>query len=60
MLNCLFNLIYLFILDFIDQEMANSLDKHIRQNLLTFVDNVEKLLLEQMRLELHADDASDK
>lgn len=42
------------------EEMANSLDKHIRQNLLTFVDNVEKLLLEQMRLELHADDASDK
>ncbi|XVF84601.1 hypothetical protein PTKIN_Ptkin17bG0050500 [Pterospermum kingtungense] len=42
------------------EEMANSLDKHIRQNLSTFVDNVEKLLLEQMRLELHADDASDK
>ena len=40
--------------------MANSLDMHIRQNLSTFVDDVEKLLLEQMRLELQSDDASDK
>ncbi|XVF29068.1 hypothetical protein REPUB_Repub15cG0088200 [Reevesia pubescens] len=42
------------------EEMANSLDIHIRQNLSTFVDDVEKLLLEQMRLELQSDDASDK
>ncbi|XP_039013575.1 uncharacterized protein LOC120143280 isoform X2 [Hibiscus syriacus] len=42
------------------QEMANSLDTNIRQNLSTFVDAVEKLLLEQMRLELQSDDASDK
>ncbi|XP_021291340.1 uncharacterized protein LOC110421935 [Herrania umbratica] len=42
------------------EEMANSLDMHIRQNLSTFVDAVEKLLLEQMRLELQSDEASDK
>ncbi|XWS09189.1 hypothetical protein CRYUN_Cryun40dG0064500 [Craigia yunnanensis] len=42
------------------EEMANSLDALIRQNLSTFADDVEKLLLEQMRLELHSDDASDK
>ncbi|XWS13381.1 hypothetical protein CRYUN_Cryun36dG0032900 [Craigia yunnanensis] len=42
------------------EEMANSLDMHIRQNLSTFADDVEKLLLEQMRLEIQSDDASDK
>ncbi|KAK8647682.1 hypothetical protein V6N13_121410 [Hibiscus sabdariffa] len=42
------------------QETANSLDMNIRQNLSTFVDAVEKLLLEQMRLELRSEDASDK
>ncbi|XP_007034267.2 PREDICTED: uncharacterized protein LOC18602676 isoform X1 [Theobroma cacao] len=41
------------------EEMANSLDMHIRQNLSAFVDAVEKLLLEQMRLDLQSDDASD-
>ncbi|XP_022733193.1 uncharacterized protein LOC111287162 [Durio zibethinus] len=40
--------------------MANSLDKHIRQNLSTSVDDVKKLLLEQMCLELQSDHASDK
>ncbi|TYI84338.1 hypothetical protein E1A91_D05G356900v1 [Gossypium mustelinum] len=40
------------------EEMANSLDMNIRLNLSTFVDAVEKLLLEQMRLELRSDDAS--
>ncbi|XVE81283.1 hypothetical protein DITRI_Ditri15bG0051500 [Diplodiscus trichospermus] len=42
------------------EEMANSLDMHIQQNLSTFVDHVEKLLLEQMRLELQSDNPSDK
>ncbi|XWS35166.1 hypothetical protein CRYUN_Cryun21dG0102500 [Craigia yunnanensis] len=42
------------------EEIANSLNMHIRQNLSTFVDDVEKLLLQQMRLELQSDDASDK
>ncbi|KAE8653793.1 Detected protein of unknown function [Hibiscus syriacus] len=41
------------------QEMANSLDMNIRQSLSAFADAVEKLLLEQMRLELRSDDASD-
>ncbi|KAK9183489.1 hypothetical protein WN944_026641 [Citrus x changshan-huyou] len=40
------------------QEAANSLDVHIRQNLAIFVDGVEKILLEQMRVELHYDNAS--
>ncbi|KAH9680715.1 reverse transcriptase domain-containing protein [Citrus sinensis] len=40
------------------QEAANSLDVHIRQNLSSFVDGVEKILLEQMRVELHYDNAS--
>ncbi|XVF37954.1 hypothetical protein REPUB_Repub20aG0055800 [Reevesia pubescens] len=38
------------------EEMANSLDMHIRQDLSTFVDDVEKLLLEQMRVELQSDE----
>ncbi|OMO71001.1 hypothetical protein CCACVL1_18523 [Corchorus capsularis] len=42
------------------EEIANSLDMHIRQNLSAFVDEVEKLLLEQMRLELRSDAAADK
>ncbi|OMO88577.1 hypothetical protein COLO4_20197 [Corchorus olitorius] len=42
------------------EEIANSLDMHIRPNLSAFVDEVEKLLLEQMRLELRSDDAADK
>lgn len=40
------------------EEAANSLDVHIRQNLSSFVDGVEKILLEQMRVELHFDNAS--
>lgn len=40
------------------EEAANSLDVHIRQNLSSFVDGVEKILLEQMRVELHYDNAS--
>lgn len=35
--------------------MANSLTSQIRQNVSTFVDAVEKILVEQMRLELHSD-----
>ncbi|KAJ4846034.1 hypothetical protein Tsubulata_002549 [Turnera subulata] len=37
------------------EEMANSLDVHVRQNLCNFVDAVEKALVEQTRLELQAD-----
>ncbi|KAL9408757.1 hypothetical protein AB3S75_047190 [Citrus x aurantiifolia] len=40
------------------EEAANSLDVHIRQNLSSFVDGVEKILLEQMCVELHYDNAS--
>ncbi|KAH9649797.1 reverse transcriptase domain-containing protein [Citrus sinensis] len=40
------------------EEAANSLDVQIRQNLSSFVDGVEKILLEQMRVELHYDNAS--
>lgn len=37
------------------QKMANSLDGRIRQNLSSFADAVEKILKEQMHLELQAD-----
>ncbi|GLT61018.1 hypothetical protein SLA2020_337540 [Shorea laevis] len=36
------------------EELANSLDTCTRQNLSSFVDAVEKLLVEQMRLELQS------
>ncbi|TXG72630.1 hypothetical protein EZV62_001209 [Acer yangbiense] len=42
------------------EEAANSLDVHMRQNLSSFVDAVEKILVEQKRLELHSDDTSQK
>ncbi|KAE8076290.1 hypothetical protein FH972_014952 [Carpinus fangiana] len=37
------------------EELANSLTIQIRQGVSTFVDAVEKILVEQMRLELHSD-----
>ncbi|KAG6582484.1 hypothetical protein SDJN03_22486, partial [Cucurbita argyrosperma subsp. sororia] len=37
------------------EKMANSLDARIRQNLSSFADAVEKILKEQMHLELQAD-----
>uniref|UniRef100_A0A6N2M9Q0 Uncharacterized protein n=1 Tax=Salix viminalis TaxID=40686 RepID=A0A6N2M9Q0_SALVM len=40
------------------EEAANSLDVHTRQNLSSFVDAVEKILVEQMHLELHSDGTS--
>ncbi|KAB5520847.1 hypothetical protein DKX38_025166 [Salix brachista] len=40
------------------KEAANSLDVHTRQNLSSFVDAVEKILVEQMHLELHSDGTS--
>ncbi|CAK7328422.1 unnamed protein product [Dovyalis caffra] len=40
------------------EEVANSLDVQTRQNLSSFVDAVEKILVEQMRLALHSDGAS--
>ncbi|KAK1592341.1 hypothetical protein Q3G72_023323 [Acer saccharum] len=42
------------------EEAANSLDVHMRQNLPSFVDAVEKILVEQKHLELHSDDTSQK
>ncbi|KDP39341.1 hypothetical protein JCGZ_01098 [Jatropha curcas] len=39
------------------EEVVNSLDIHMRLNLLSFVDAIEKLLMEQMRLQLHSDSA---
>ncbi|XP_011045617.1 PREDICTED: uncharacterized protein LOC105140469 [Populus euphratica] len=40
------------------EEAANSLDVHLRQNLSGFVDAVEKILVEQMHLELDSDGTS--
>ncbi|KAK9140925.1 hypothetical protein Scep_010606 [Stephania cephalantha] len=34
------------------EEMANSLDVHTRQNLLSFADAIEEILVQQMRSEL--------
>uniref|UniRef100_A0A7N2MVB4 Uncharacterized protein n=1 Tax=Quercus lobata TaxID=97700 RepID=A0A7N2MVB4_QUELO len=42
------------------EEAANSLDIHIRQDISSFVDAIEKILVEQMHLELHFDDSSKK
>ncbi|KAK7845813.1 hypothetical protein CFP56_008857 [Quercus suber] len=42
------------------EEVANSLDIHIRQDISSFVDAIEKILVEQMHLELHFDDSSKK
>lgn len=42
-------------LSFIPKDRANSLAWHIRQSLLSFVDAIEKILEDQMCLELHSD-----
>ncbi|KAL5848537.1 hypothetical protein ACOSQ4_006550 [Xanthoceras sorbifolium] len=42
------------------EEAANSLDVHMRQNLSSFVDAVEKILVEEKHIELHSDDTSQK
>ncbi|KAK6161716.1 hypothetical protein DH2020_005097 [Rehmannia glutinosa] len=36
-------------------EVANSLNKHVRQNISSFADNIEDILMRQMRAELHPD-----
>ncbi|KAK7379684.1 hypothetical protein VNO78_34373 [Psophocarpus tetragonolobus] len=38
-------------------ELANSLDTHIRQNISSFVDEVEKVLTEQLQLDLPVHDS---
>ncbi|CAK9177549.1 unnamed protein product [Ilex paraguariensis] len=38
------------------EEEANSLDGHIQQNLSSFVDAIEEILVRQMRAELQSDD----
>jgi len=38
--------------------LANSLDTHIRQNISSFVDAVEKVLIEQLQLDLGVGDSS--
>ncbi|CAN1334329.1 hypothetical protein LINPERPRIM_LOCUS36363 [Linum perenne] len=42
------------------EETANSLDAQIRQQLLSFTDEIEKAVLEQTRLELHSCNDSSK
>ncbi|XP_021894279.1 uncharacterized protein LOC110811957 [Carica papaya] len=42
------------------EEVANSLGIHMRQNLSSFGDAIEKLLIDQMRLELHSNDMIEK
>ncbi|XP_054804667.1 uncharacterized protein LOC129307782 isoform X1 [Prosopis cineraria] len=40
------------------EKLANSSDSHIRQHVPSFVDAIEKILIEQMQSDLHADDSS--
>ncbi|XP_027337591.1 cation/H(+) antiporter 4-like [Abrus precatorius] len=40
------------------EKLANSLDTHIRHNISSFVDAVEKVLIEQLQCDLRADDSS--
>ncbi|KAL5171288.1 hypothetical protein HKD37_11G032792 [Glycine soja] len=40
------------------EKLANSLDTHIRQNISSFVDAVEKILMEQLQLDLRVGDNS--
>ncbi|XP_028759696.1 uncharacterized protein LOC114746534 isoform X2 [Neltuma alba] len=40
------------------EKLANSSDSHIRQNIPSFVDAIEKILIEQMQSDLHAEDSS--
>ncbi|KAK7379644.1 hypothetical protein VNO80_05108 [Phaseolus coccineus] len=40
------------------EKLANSLDTHIRQNISSFVDAVEKVLIEQLQLDLRVGDSS--
>ncbi|KAL2598565.1 hypothetical protein AAZV13_11G232800 [Glycine max] len=40
------------------EKLANSLDTHIRQNISSFVDAVEKVLMEQLQLDLRVGDNS--
>ncbi|GMY32044.1 e3 ubiquitin-protein ligase rnf14 [Fagus crenata] len=42
------------------EEVANSLDVQIRQDISSFGNAIEKILVEQMHLELHSDDALEK
>ncbi|KAK6161706.1 hypothetical protein DH2020_005087 [Rehmannia glutinosa] len=41
-------------------EVANSLNKHVRQNISSFADNIEDILMQQMRAELHPDSTPTK
>ncbi|KAA8527909.1 hypothetical protein F0562_035222 [Nyssa sinensis] len=42
------------------EEVANSLDARIRQSLLSFVDAIEDILMQRMRVELQSDNNSGK
>lgn len=52
---------FLFLLFLGCQEVSNSLDKQIRQNISTFVDAIEEILVQHMRSELQfADNTREK
>lgn len=42
------------------EEAANSLDAHVRQNISSFVDSIEEILVQRMRAELQSDGGSEK
>ncbi|XP_028088076.1 uncharacterized protein LOC114288709 [Camellia sinensis] len=41
------------------EEVANSLDAHMRQNILSFVDAIEEMLMQRMNTELQSDISSE-
>ncbi|KAI3470020.1 hypothetical protein Pfo_026683 [Paulownia fortunei] len=41
-------------------EVANSLNTHLRQNISSFADSIEEILMQQMRAELHPDSIPSK
>ncbi|XP_027921220.1 uncharacterized protein LOC114179176 [Vigna unguiculata] len=40
------------------EKLVNSLDTHVRQNISSFVDAIEKILIEQLQLDLRVSDTS--
>lgn len=51
-------LTFFFFGGLIFQKMANSLDTHSRQNISSFVDAVEKVIVEQLQFDPRAGDGS--
>lgn len=53
---CIIGLTFIFLLYVCYQELANSLDKQTRENISTFIDAIEEILVQKMRAELQFSD----